>query len=438
MVRRMSASTSRAGRILALMLVVGAAVTAVLVGVGRTSPDQAHGATSAEAPKSSPEAPPREQVFISGSMVNLRETASTKANVVKQVPIGTGCAVEEKDGSGWWRIRCGDSQGWTKAELLSAERPKLEPILALAEDTKRPLKERFDAALRASALEPEHTGARDLLLNLFAEQEWAQLERLLTRETKQQPQIHVSVACEDASSTEACIKGMLMSAPESPPYLFKMHHSERLGRNVFVNAELLGWPSPDRVNPLEILVRTGTFADDSGDLDVQVFAQSRYVPPDSLKNALAKLPEPTEMQATLSKLDLVLSEEEETAIQQLVGTWRQPTRTSQGFVLAPDCRGHEKLRLRIEMTGHHVSVYFEDEDTFEQDVGGVQLAKDGSITFRVLDGGMIRHKISPDDNRMSLWTLNWTGMGENSLFVNPSHVDDFPEVKPDPKECENL
>jgi hypothetical protein len=115
---------------------------------------------------SSSEASSREQIFISGSLVNLREAASTTATVVKKVPIVTGCGVEEKAGTGWWRIRCGDSLGWAKAELLSAERPTLEPLLALAEDSKQPLKDRFDAALRAAALEPTQDKARDLLWSL--------------------------------------------------------------------------------------------------------------------------------------------------------------------------------------------------------------------------------------------------------------------------------
>ncbi|KFA87003.1 hypothetical protein Q664_50690, partial [Archangium violaceum Cb vi76] len=151
----------------------------------------------------------RERVFISGSMVNLRETASPKATVVKQVPIGTACVIEEKAGSGWWRLGCGDSQGWAKAELLSAERPTLEPFLALAGDSKQPLKARFDAALRASALEPGHADARLLLWSLFLEQERVQLERLLTEETRRPPLLHVSVACKGEGETRTCLESAL-------------------------------------------------------------------------------------------------------------------------------------------------------------------------------------------------------------------------------------
>jgi hypothetical protein len=144
-------------------------------------------------PVSSSGAVSAEPVFISGSMVNLRETASTSARVVQQLPIGTGCGVEEKASSGWWRIRCGDYQGWAKAELLSAERPTLDSLLALAWDSKQPLKNRFDAALRAATLEPESAAARHQLWLLFTEQELAQPENLLAREPGRSPQSHFSV-----------------------------------------------------------------------------------------------------------------------------------------------------------------------------------------------------------------------------------------------------
>jgi hypothetical protein len=396
---------------------------------------------STSQPVPSPEARPREQVFISGSMVNLREAASTKATVVKQVPIGTGCVVEEKAGSGWWRIGCGDSQGWTKAELLSTERPTLEPLLALAQDSKQPLKARFDAALRASALEPEHADARNLLWSLFEEQEWAQLESLLTEETGRRPEIHVSVVCEDESSPEPCLKGALQNPfSNAPSHLLEIHRSERLGRSLFMIAVL---EEPyDKAKPPQLWVRTGTFDDgDLNALDIQVFAESRYVPSDPLKNALLeKLPK-TGLAYRLSKVYAVLPSEELGAVQQLVGTWSELARRPRGFVRSYDCYENQGLRIHIEMLGNRVKVRLESQDYIDLDVGGVQLAKDGSITLRMVSGPTLKHTISRDDKRVSRWIGTAAGdlfdsYTANGFFVKSALEDAFPLEGPGPGECD--
>jgi hypothetical protein len=370
-------------------------------------------------------------VFISGSMVNLRETASPKATVVKQVPIGTECVIEEKAGAGWWRLGCGDSQGWAKAELLSAERPTLEPLLALAGESKQPLKDRFDAALRASALAPEHAEARNLLWSLFLEQERVQLERLLTEETRRPPLLHVSVACQGEGETRTCLESALrppVSGPASGSAHHVEHHpSEALGRSSFVSVVL------DISN--QLWVRTGTFAGDSKALDLQVFAESRYVPPAPLKTALEKLPATQPEYRRLSKVDVVLSPEEREAVLRLVGRWRGLARKPRGLALWRDCLGNEGTRVYIELRESRVSVGVDTQEAVEFDVGDVQLAKDGSVTLRMLDGATLKHERSRDDKRVS----RLTGSGDvsvNGLFVHDSQKDAFPLVEPAPGDCE--
>ncbi|MBN1207346.1 MAG: hypothetical protein JXB05_20860 [Myxococcaceae bacterium] len=381
----------------------------------------------------------RERVFISGSLVNLRETASTKALVVKQVPIGTGCLVEEKADSGWWRIGCGDSQGWAKAELLSAERPTLEPLLAMAQDSKQPLKDRFDAALRATALDPEHADARNLLWSLFAEQEWAQLDRLLTQETGRLPQSHISVECGGESSTETCLMNAFEPRQNALDHLkkhLKIHNSERLAKSLFVMA-VLEKPFGE-TKPLQLRVRTGTFDGDSKELDIQVFAESRYVPSDALKSALEKLPENREggTTALVPERHAVLSSEERSAVRQLAGRWGQVRRESQGLVFWYDCYGNDGIEIHIELLGERVGVRLESNDIWEFDVGGVRLAEDGSITLRMLTGETLKHTRSRDDKRVSHWTGLMDSFGlVDGLFVHSDEKDAFPVVGPGPGEC---
>ena len=390
------------------------------------------------------EAMSRERVFISGSLVNLREAASTKATVVEQVPIGTGCVVEEKSDSGWWRLGCGDSQGWAKAELLSAERPTLEPLLALVQDSKQPLKDRFDAALRATALEPEHADARNLLWNLFAEQEWGQLENLLTQEPGRLPQSHVSVACEGEVSTETCLKSAFEPRRRASDQLkkhLKIHKSERLAKSLFVIA-VLDKPF-EETKPLQLWVRTGTFEGDSKALDIQVFAESRYVPSDSLKSALEKLTRNLELTRNLttdivSEPDTALSSEELGAVRQLVGRWDKLTRQSQGLVFWTDCHGNDGYHIHIEILGDRVKVRVESQDTWDFNVDGVQLAKDGSITLRMLTGETLKYARSRDDKRVSHWTGRVDGLGlVDGLYVHSDVEDAFPVVVPGAGECDD-
>jgi hypothetical protein len=367
-------------------------------------------------------------VFISGSLVNLRETASTTATVLKKVPMGTECVVEEKTGSGWWRIGCGDTQGWVKTELLATERPTLEPLLDLAEDSKQPLKDRFDAALRATALDPEHSGARTLLWHLFAEQERAQFENIHTREPDAFPRIHVALACLGDLSTEECIKMLLEVGSSIRWHHLELHDRQQPGERTFVSAAL------DKNDPPQLWVRTGTFKGDSKDLDLQVFTQSRYVPSDALKSALEKLPEPPPKQQDeesrgFSKLQGVLTAGERLMASLLMGTWTQLTRRSGRLVIQRSCAG-DPMQIRVDDLGGQVRAYLQfGEDGTDFDVVGVEF-NNGTTVFKKLNGGTLKHAISREDKRVSTWTyVEYEPL--NGLFVHSAVKDAFPVVEPE-------
>lgn len=372
-----------------------------------------------------------ERVFIFGSLVNLRDAASPQASVVKQLPLGTECVVEEKANSGWWRIGCGETRGWAKAELLSAERPTLEPLLATAQDSKQPLKDRFDAALRATALAPEHVEARSLLWNLFAEQEWVQLENLLTQQTDRSSQIHVSVACAGESPAEDCLISAFQSNWRSSDlkWYLRSHHSERLAKSLFVLAVLDRPFAKDK--PLQLWVRTGTFAGDAKALDIQVFAESRYVPSDALKSALERLPEAHGYAQKLSKLDVVLSSKEQEALRPLLGGWNQVFRKSGSFSFWTNCHAESGVHFNIQWVEGRLRVIQSTQEDVHYDVGGVQLAKDGSITLKMMTGQSLKHVRLRDDKRVS----SLTGL-EDGLFVHEELRDAFPVEEPAPGECD--
>jgi hypothetical protein len=150
-----------------------------------------------------------------------------------------------------------------------------------------------------------------------------------------------------------------------------------------------------------------------------------------LKSALEKLPEAHQHQARglLSKLEVVLSSEEQEAIRPLMGSWGQVTREAQGLVFWVDCYGNDGTQLYIEWLGGLLRVRRATQEDLDFDVGGVQLGKDGSITLKMVTGESLKHARSRDDKRVS----NWTGLADG-LFVHEEHKDAFPLVEPAPGE----
>jgi hypothetical protein len=188
----------------------------------------------------------------------------------------------------------------------------------------------------------------------------------------------------------------------------------------------------EKDKPVQLWVRTGTFSGDSKALDLQVFTESRYVPADALKNALEKLPQEHQYHQPLPKRDVVLSAEQQEAIRPLMGRWEQVTREGQGYAFWFDCRANRGTRLRLEWHGGVLKVRRDTQEEVQFDVGGVQLARDGSITLKMVTGETLKHARSRDDKRVS----SWTGGLADGLFVHDEVKGDFPTVEPAPGECD--
>ncbi|OJH39454.1 hypothetical protein [Cystobacter ferrugineus] len=117
-------------------------------------------------------------VYIQGSEVNLRGSASTDGEVVKKVLIGTECQkLEGAQKKGWVRLKCGEAEGFTLEKLVGADKPNLEALLAQAQDAAKSTKERLDAAARAATLDPQNEQASQLLAQLFFDVNFEQLAK---------------------------------------------------------------------------------------------------------------------------------------------------------------------------------------------------------------------------------------------------------------------
>jgi len=113
-----------------------------------------------------------DSLFIQGSEVNLRASPTTQASVVAKLPIATPCQRLGDAPEGWVKVRCDETEGFTLKSLLGPEEPKLEPLLAQAKDKAKPVKERFDAAMRAATLKPEDKEALKWLHDLYFDSEF--------------------------------------------------------------------------------------------------------------------------------------------------------------------------------------------------------------------------------------------------------------------------
>lgn len=110
-----------------------------------------------------------QRVYVLGSSLNLRKEPSAEAEILEKLQIGTECRVSEKLEGQWLKVLCGEKEGYASASLLGPEKPSAEKLKAEAQDTKLPLKQREESALRASTLSPEDAELQKLLGNLFFE-----------------------------------------------------------------------------------------------------------------------------------------------------------------------------------------------------------------------------------------------------------------------------
>ncbi len=207
---------------------------------------------------------PAGPVYITGSSVNLRAQPGTTAEKVKQLPIATECQVAEQNPEGWARVRCGESAGWTRAELLSPTRPTLEPLLARAEDKALPPKERLEAALRAVALSPSHPKADALVRETFFAAEWKNLETTLAKGTRAS---HYLTSC--SASAGATLDDAECAARALGPVDSFLWHRIEVDRKAkrFVSVVL-----HERFSSPELLVRLGTYSGEPAELTLSVAA----------------------------------------------------------------------------------------------------------------------------------------------------------------------
>jgi hypothetical protein len=110
-----------------------------------------------------------QRVYVLGSSLNLRKEPSAEAEILEKLQIATECRVTEKLEGPWLKVLCGEKEGYASASLLGPEKPSAEKLEAEAQDTKLPLKQREESALRAAILSPENSELQKLLGNLFFE-----------------------------------------------------------------------------------------------------------------------------------------------------------------------------------------------------------------------------------------------------------------------------
>ncbi|MBN1207445.1 MAG: hypothetical protein JXB05_21385 [Myxococcaceae bacterium] len=381
--------------------------------------------------------PASTRVFVSGSLVNLREKPFPTASVVKQVPIATECAVEEKADSGWWRIRCADSQGWTKSELLSAEQPTFEPLLALSGDSKLPLKDRFDSVVRAVALNPKHPGARTRLWELFVEQERGQVENLLADATAPRPLAHLAAACKgEETSAESCFRSVMRrhtGAGYIEWHRLHLENSEGVGKRLFVSVAFQAFYGSKQ--PKQLWVHSGTVEGDAKKLDIQVLTLSRYVPSDTLRMALEpEHPREQPQLPELSEYKFVLTEEELLMLRPLAGEWLKLEQQGQQLVRLDACT-YKPGAIELTVRESTASVYFTiGHDPYTREVAGVQRARDGAILLRHWYGSL-NHAATKGKRRVSQWTSS-EDEHITGVYVYETDAKHFRSVKA--SDCEGV
>ncbi|MCP3142899.1 SH3 domain-containing protein [Pyxidicoccus xibeiensis] len=106
-------------------------------------------------------------LYVLGSSLNLRKEPSAQAEVVEKLPIGTACRQKGPAQGEWFQVCCGGKPGYVSASLMGPQKPSVEPYLAEVKDTRLPLEQRLESALRASTLEPRDIALRKFLGELF-------------------------------------------------------------------------------------------------------------------------------------------------------------------------------------------------------------------------------------------------------------------------------
>jgi hypothetical protein len=148
-----------------------------------------------------------------------------------------------------------------------------------------------------------------------------------------------------------------------------------------------------------------------------------------LKGALEQLPKAHET-VHFSKLKALLSSEELAMAREMEGKWTRLQRGAKGLVIQEYCDGHTPT-VDLEVLDDRVKIeLFIGQDSAMFDVGGVQLAKDGSMTLMKLNGETLKYAISRGDKRVSRWTSSEYDT-ISGLFVHSDEKDAFPVDSPE-------
>lgn len=324
--------------------------------------------------------PPAAALYVTGSSVNLRAAPSPTAERVAQLPIATECHVAEQTPEGWARVRCGALAGWTRAELLSATRPTLEPLLARARDRALSSKERLAAAVRAVALAPGNAEADALLRETFFATEWKHLEASLAKGSRaQQFATSCGTGVKDAAE---CAARALGHADQATWHRIEVDRE----RSRFVSVVLTNRASE------RLLVRLGTYSGEPRRLTLSVVSTLDY-PVDTLAGPLGRTATPWERQLaevggpSADEPRPKLSDAAAAALASVEGSWHFLNRGKKGAYLQKWCEGGDPEVLIKRLDDGTAELWTGDRvDGMRYQVFDARQRRDGSVTVELQHG----------------------------------------------------
>jgi hypothetical protein len=364
--------------------------------------------------------PPAAALYVTGSSVNLRAAPSPTAERVAQLPIATECHVAEQTPEGWARVRCGALAGWTRAELLSATRPTLEPLLARARDRALSSKERLEAALRAVALAPGNAEADALLRETFFATEWKHLEASLAKGSRAQ---HFATSCGTGVKDAAeCAARALGHADQATWQRIEVDRE----KSRFVSVVLTNWASA------VLLVRLGTYSGEPSRLTLSVVSSLEY-PVDPLAGPLERTATPWERQLAVvggpsaDEPKPKLSDAAAAALASVEGSWLFLNRGKKGAYVQKWCEGGDPGVAIRRIEDGTAELWTEDRvDGHRYQVLDARQRRDGSVTVELEHGREVTIVLGKGEGRvMSLrGDLSYSYM-EPSRFVHEGSTQHY-------------
>lgn len=145
-----------------------------------------------------------ETVYVGTLDAELVARPEAAAAIVIEVPFGSECERVGAPQTEWSRVRCPGGEGFLRNEQLVAEAPSFEGEKAKARDKSMPLAERFVAAVKAATLRPMDPSPKFTLLNLWYEQQFADLAA--ERSAGAPPQLTLTLYCHGATAADTPLK----------------------------------------------------------------------------------------------------------------------------------------------------------------------------------------------------------------------------------------